>query len=154
MADNGVPQAGQRHPEGYWGKWRGVTCSADGCEQSAVCKGMCNHHYQKDRWASGVRAPSVNAEYRRRVRLKGRYGITPEEYDRLLAEQGGRCAICRGLPEHTNRPKHWTEIFCVDHDHDTGKVRGLLCNDCNLVIGRGHTPAILLAAAEYLRDRV
>jgi hypothetical protein len=111
---------------------------------------MCMPCYSKARYAAGHRAPSYSHAARRAVRLKGRYGITVEEYDRLLAEQGGRCAICRGLPEKVNRPAHWAEVFCVDHDHDTGRVRGLLCNDCNLVIARAHTVSILRAAIEYL----
>lgn len=69
------------------------------------------------------------------------YGLEPEEYDRLLADQGGVCAICRepGLK------------LVVDHDHQTGAVRGLLCADCNIGIGRlKDNPGYLRAAAEYL----
>jgi hypothetical protein len=43
--------------------------------------------------------------------------------------------------------------LCVDHDHDTGKIRGLLCNDCNLAVGYGKTAEVLQRAAEYVRDR-
>jgi hypothetical protein len=53
----------------------------------------------------------------------------------------------------SGNPQHWRDILCVDHCHDTNRVRGLLCNDCNLAIGRGKTPEILEAAAEYLRLR-
>lgn len=53
-----------------------------------------------------------------------RYGITPEEYDRRVKEQDGKCAIC--LEE---RP------LAVDHCHETGKVRGLLCRSCNAGMG-------------------
>ncbi len=65
--------------------------------------------------------------------LKSRYGVSPEEYKRKLAEQKGVCAIC-GNPETTKlRGKVWR--LCVDHDHNTGQVRGLLCRDCNTSLG-------------------
>jgi len=76
-----------------------------------------------------------------RARLK-RYGLAPEAYDLMLAEQGGVCAICRG-PE--------VRTFHVDHDHLTGRVRGILCASCNHVLGRmKDDPALLRAAAAYL----
>lgn len=136
------------------GSLSGVSCSTTGCDEPAKCKGMCMPHYSQARWAAGHRPPSTSHASRRAIRLKGRYGITAEEYDRRIEEQGGRCAICRRLPSEVARPKHWTEVFCVDHDHDTGRVRGLLCNDCNLVVARGHTAEILDRAAEYLRGHL
>lgn len=51
------------------------------------------------------------------------YGLTSADYDALLARQGGRCAICRGRPK--------SKRLAVDHAHDTGAVRGLLCARCN-----------------------
>jgi len=59
--------------------------------------------------------------------LKWRYGMAPHAYDRMLASQGGACAIC-GRLESGKR-------LAVDHDHVTGKVRGLLCNNCNICLG-------------------
>jgi hypothetical protein len=83
--------------------------------------------------------------YRRATFLKSRYGITEAEYDRRLAEQGGRCAICR-----TTKPGS-RGVFRVDHDRLTGRVRGLLCNHCNLGIGHfDHDPELLMVAARYL----
>lgn len=61
--------------------------------------------------------------------LKHRFGITSEDYGSMYVEQKGKCAIC-GI--------HQFELSCrlaVDHDHKTGKVRGLLCSDCNLALG-------------------
>jgi hypothetical protein len=60
----------------------------------------------------------------RNYHLKGRYGITGADYDRMLASQGGLCAGCRKAP-----PQH------VDHDHETDAVRGLLCFNCNQALG-------------------
>ena len=150
MAANGSNPAGTKHPDGHWGKWRGVVCSVDGCDKPAICKGMCSSHYNKARWAAGYRPPSANAASRRRARLKHRYALTDDEVDFLIAEQGGCCAICGEPPSGENTRAHWGGKLCVDHDHDTGKVRGLLCNDCNLAVGYGKSPATLRAAAEYL----
>ena len=72
----------------------------------------------------------TDINYRRRLhnnKLHSRYGITVEEYDRMFAEQDGKCAIC-GVKVEKHR-------LCVDHDHATGKVRGLLCRLCNRHLG-------------------
>lgn len=68
-------------------------------------------------------------EYHREKRLKNVYNLTKEQYSRLHSEQGGKCAIC-GIPE-TELKKN----LCVDHDHKTGKIRGLLCTLCNQGLG-------------------
>lgn len=59
---------------------------------------------------------------------------------------------CKQPPSRENTRAHWAGKLCVDHCHDSTKVRGLLCNDCNLAVGYGKTEAILRAAADYLRD--
>lgn len=64
----------------------------------------------------------------RREKLFKSYGITAEIYNRMLANQGGVCAICKGPP--TVR-----KVFYIDHNHKTGKVRGLLCHQCNIALG-------------------
>jgi len=65
------------------------------------------------------------------------YGITLEEYDAMLLEQGGRCAICKSDKPwgFVAEPKRAKEFFCVDHDHTTREVRGLLCQPCNTGLG-------------------
>jgi hypothetical protein len=63
------------------------------------------------------------------------YGVTREQYDKMLAEQGGACAICRSTSTR-RRPKAGTvDSFCIDHDHKTGRVRALLCFRCNAGLG-------------------
>jgi hypothetical protein len=153
MAANGSAQAGQRHPDGHWGKWRGVTCSVEGCDDPAKCKGMCMSHYNRDRWQSGIRPPSITPESRRAARVKHRYGLAHGEYERMVEAQGGVCAVCKQLPSAGNTRAHWAGKLCIDHDHVTGRVRGLLCNDCNLAVGYGKSPAVLRAAADYLQAR-
>ena len=76
-------------------------------------------------------------------RLVQRYGITIEDYNRILAEQKGLCAICGNVP---------TTRFHVDHDHATGKVRGLLCVACNMALGLfKDNPRLLERSIEYLK---
>jgi hypothetical protein len=89
----------------------------------------------------------------RRTSLKAKYGITPDEFDALLAQQEGRCAICRSKDPggHTRRKGERGE-FHVDHDHATGERRGLLCRKCNAGIGQlGDSVERLEAALEYLK---
>lgn len=70
-------------------------------------------------------------------------GVTLDDYDRMLAEQGGGCAIC-GAPPKTRR-------LDVDHDHKTGQVRGLLCVRCNRAVPSWTlSPEWFLAAARYV----
>ncbi len=80
-------------------------------------------------------------------RLKARgYGLSEEDYDRMLAEQEGCCAICERHAEVLGQP------LGVDHDHGTKAVRGLLCDDCNLGLGKFRDRIDLLdAASVYLR---
>lgn len=137
---------------GKWGKWKGVACSAVGCGQPAKCRGLCQSHYGKQKWADGHRPPSVNPASHRKAHLKHRYGITAEQYDALFAAQGGVCAVCAKPPgENSAIPGHWKSKLAVDHCHDTGKVRGLLCNGCNAGVGHLGTESVALAAARYLR---
>jgi hypothetical protein len=79
----------------------------------------------------------------RKSHLKRRFGLTPEDYDRMLDEQGGGCAICGDAPGAT--------ALHVDHDHDTGVVRGLLCFRCNSALGNlRDDPDTIGAALAYV----
>jgi Recombination endonuclease VII len=85
----------------------------------------------------------------RRYALKKRcetiYGISLADYDRMYEQQGGRCRMCK------RRPKPGRSL-CIDHNHVTRKVRGLLCNNCNCLIGfSGDDPSVLMAGSSYLR---
>ncbi len=83
--------------------------------------------------------------YLHETRIQKLFGIDAAEYQRILTLQGGRCAICRQKPRSKN--------LAVDHDHETGEVRGLLCTRCNhKLLGSAHDKAdILLRAAAYLK---
>lgn len=77
-------------------------------------------------------------------RWKAKYGITYDQYWTMWAIQGGNCAICGMRDEN--------KLLSVDHDHETGKARKLLCSQCNLMIGNSdENPEILEAGAAYLR---
>lgn len=80
--------------------------------------------------------------------LMVKYGITKEQYNTLLLTQDGKCAVCGN--ENIVNGKH--KMLCVDHNHETGKVRGLLCDNCNRALGQVHDqPDILLKLASYLK---
>ncbi|MFB6568365.1 endonuclease VII domain-containing protein [Streptomyces noursei] len=84
------------------------------------------------------------AQYVLAYKLKSEFGITIEDRDRMLVEQNGLCAICKAEP-------HPTQGLAVDHCHDTGRVRGLLCHKCNRGIGYfKDSPERLRRAAAYL----
>lgn len=86
--------------------------------------------------------------YAKRAKLKKCYKLTLDDFEIMLAAQGGRCAICGGT-----EPGGPTNLsFCVDHCHTTGRVRGLLCFSCNQGLGHFKDNVDLLAnAAEYLQ---
>lgn len=67
--------------------------------------------------------------------LKQRYGITYEEYESILEKQGGVCAVCKRDNEQFDKVKDDVRRLHVDHDHATGKVRGILCSKCNFALG-------------------
>ncbi len=95
------------------------------------------------------RKRDVNPDYYKNADLKRTYGVTLEWYNQKLAEQGGNCAICKH-PE-TTKIRGTVIRLAVDHCHDTGVARALLCKECNQAIGlMHHDPVRLAAAASYV----
>lgn len=81
--------------------------------------------------------------YAKEAHFKRKYRITRSDYEVMLAEQGGRCAICKKEP--------CDKMLAVDHNHKTGKVRQLLCDNCNHLIGfAGESTSTLMSAIVYL----
>jgi len=79
--------------------------------------------------------------------LKRKYGLSEDDYMKMLKRQGGVCAICRKRPRRG-------ENLCVDHSHTSPVVRGLLCKKCNMGLGLFNDDASLLArAARYLTGK-
>ena len=79
---------------------------------------------------------------KRHYNLKHRYGITGEEYEKLLEAQNCRCKICG-----TTEPGNKAGSFVVDHDHDSKEVRGLLCFACNIMLGHAKDNVETLSSA-------
>lgn len=83
---------------------------------------------------------------RRTRNYKRNYGLTIEDYDQMFEDQDGRCVIC-GAESPGSKRKH----FFIDHDHETGKIRGLLCGHCNTALGQfKDDPVTIELAIEYL----
>lgn len=89
------------------------------------------------------RNPEVNKRATRKYALRTKYDMTLEEYENMAEQQGHVCAIC----EQPQEGKH----LAVDHDHKTGEVRGLLCENCNRALGKfKDDPDLVYKAWEYL----
>lgn len=79
------------------------------------------------------------------------YGLTRHDFDEMLREQDHLCAICKRPERALNRSGESRQLS-VDHCHETGYVRGLLCHACNIGIGSlGDSPELLCAALKYLQ---
>lgn len=119
----------------------------------------CSPKCRSNSWArgnTGKRKVSVikydakpeSKEQKRERTLRGRfkkYGLTEERFNEMLSEQAHKCLGCAlPLTRHTAR---------IDHDHATGRVRGLLCNPCNWALGHAKdNPTVLRALAAYLEE--
>ena len=86
--------------------------------------------------------PDRCRQYNRRWARRVKYGLSPAKHAEMLQAQDAQCAICgRG------------GLLCVDHDHETGRVRGLLCTPCNTALGGFRdSPGLLDKAKQYLSD--
>lgn len=96
-----------------------------------TCK-TCRNKYWRDRHAANPVARKKHAAAVVRSNRLRAYGITSADYSRMVAEQGDTCALCGTADKgRTERYEQW----CVDHCHATGRVRGLLCYQCNNSVG-------------------
>ncbi len=92
-----------------------------------LSNGLASYHKSKK---EGRYVSSYNFLLDRRNKLKKNFGMTLEDYDKMFKKQKGLCAIC-DKPQNTFNTKN----LYIDHDHKTGKVRGLLCHKCNNGLG-------------------
>jgi hypothetical protein len=98
--------------------------------------------------SSSEQALNRDAEKSRWKMLLKKYDITQEAYYKLLSLQDNGCAVCGSKTPQ----RHGAKYFFVDHDHETGKIRSLLCHCCNYGLGMfKDDPECLEAAADYLR---
>lgn len=117
---------------------------------------------RKNKWARDLyvknpekfKARSKNRTWEqiRNVTLKYKFGISLDVYLNMLEAQNGVCLICgNSQPQLEN--KKYNSLLCVDHNHKTGKIRGLLCRNCNAAIGLLKDSSILLESAyKYLKS--
>jgi hypothetical protein len=99
--------------------------------RTAYCR-ICHHEVSRE---NAKRLYGSTRDYH----LRRRYGLTSADVDAMIEAQGGTCAVCPGEPQH------------VDHDHETGLVRGILCFNCNQALGNARdVPRTLRALATYL----
>lgn|SRR5574343_135398 len=96
-------------------------------------------HYRKNR-----------AKYRDRF-LKSKYGITENDFLLMLKRQRGRCAICKRHHKKCARGRCLGVALHVDHDHATGRIRGLLCHHCNHRLDMFTSEKLLLRTLQYIK---
>lgn len=102
------------------------------------CK-KCNHAYHRERRRHKVKgSPRSNdmglgdlplVDRRRYYRIRSKYGLSREDFDSLMESQDNKCASCRDQLNKEPYP------YVIDHCHNTNKVRGILCSQCNLALG-------------------
>ena len=115
-----------------------------------IAKGRAYYQEHRDEILAWERENRASRSATHRERGLRQYGLTPEQYEAMLAAQGGVCAIC-GQPETARNRSGQLRALSVDHDHGTGRIRGLLCASCNRGIGYlGDDLATLAAAMKYL----
>lgn len=86
--------------------------------------------------------------WNRKSFLKRAYGLTVADFEALIAKADNKCEICNRAVQTS---RYALDSACIDHDHKTGAVRGILCNLCNAALGKfGDSPETLRRAAEYL----
>ncbi len=83
--------------------------------------------------------------------LLAKYAISLEQYNKMLEAQNGKCAICRSYESRILKNSTKPDSLSVDHDHESGANRGLLCHNCNTGLGKfKDNPELLQVASEYL----
>jgi hypothetical protein len=104
-------------------------------------------HIKNKEWRKNN--PERTAEIYRKQNLKQKYGMSLEDYDKMLQEQSNVCAVCEQPEVLVKKGK--LQPLCVDHCHESGKVRALLCNDCNRnLIAHRTSSDIFYKAAAYV----
>ena len=113
--------------------------------QHENCRKWLKAHSKEKREQDKLWRAKKDPEWRWQQSLRGSYGITPDDYEKLLTQQGGVCAICGKPP--TKKRLH------IDHNHETGVIRGLLCFRCNFGLTYFSENAdTMLKAHQYLKN--
>ena len=133
------------------------TCYA--CKEEKSVKDFYKDHHKKDGFKSSCKECSSKLavswkkrqepDKQRDLRYRSLYGIGVKEYNQMFIEQGGCCKICNAHQSEMKRG------LAVDHCHVTGKIRGLLCSNCNTSLGKFKDDVELLKKAiKYLEESV
>ena len=129
------------------------TCPTCGIEQP-----IANFYTQKRQCRICIRDHqrrfrAARPDYHHGRNLKQRYGISVDEYETIIASQNSACPICEVEISETLGYKQKRPVV-VDHNHDTGEVRGILCSMCNMMLGQAReSTTILYKAIVYLSER-
>lgn len=145
--------------------YKGEKCKFEGCDRNARSNGLCNSHDRQRRNGQELypmmtrRKPNKDDKCRiegcgashnahgmclNHYTIWNTHGLEPEVYEKMFEDQGYVCAICKKECVSKRR-------LSVDHNHDTGEIRGLLCAKCNRAIGLlGDSLELIRAAADYL----
>lgn len=123
--------------------------------------GDCRRRYNLEKYHQNKNATNPKRNRQRRetksykdYSLRQRYGITVEQYETLRQQQDGCCAICKQAEQQRDARYGTLLDLAVDHDHNTGEIRGLLCSACNTAIGKfNDDPQLLREAIRYLEMR-
>lgn len=147
-------------------------CIQEGCDSPVKAKRLCHKHYQAFLRYGYVKYPNrkkqvkpccvtgcegvvysqdrCHAHYMK-LRVYQKHNLTEESYSQLLKEQNGVCKICQSQETATNGRSTKIKDLAIDHDHKTGKVRGLLCSRCNRGLGLFRDDvSVLKSAIDYL----
>lgn len=124
------------------GRWWQVRCKECGKERNKA-----RHRTNRDADLAANREwYTANKKVHKNAALRFKYGISYEIYEAMLSKQNGGCALC-------GASAGYGKMLAVDHNHATGKIRGLLCDACNLGIGKfKDSPEKLRAAAAYIEQ--
>jgi hypothetical protein len=143
-----------------WAVWKCKMCGPLNSHQvTKISKWHPTHYCRKCRAEKRKYCPiknkidmQKNGDKRKSAKLQKTYKITLEDYNVMLIMQNNLCAICKTHEDYMDRKKGIKRSLAVDHDHITGKVRGLLCHKCNTAIGLfNDTLSTVESAINYLR---
>lgn len=146
------PKCKRRRPKVEFGPNRSAHDGLNSyCRPCARQVGTDYYRNNRERCLSTQKRYHCNQPAQRKINdLKAKYGLTADQYDELVRSQGNACAVCGKRRPGESSARGW---FHVDHDHQTGKVRGLLCCHCNWGLGNfGDSEDTLQKAIEYLRN--
>lgn len=135
-----------------------VSVETKTCPKCGEEKPTDNFHAQRRTCKKCMRAyqqafAAARPHYHRDRNLRRRYGISNDEYQTILANQNSACPICKVEISDTLAYRDKRSVV-VDHNHETGDVRGILCSGCNLVLGHAReSTEVLYRAIVYLSER-